>query len=122
MIDLSAVDGNSDNGKSETAADKALPVSLDLDSLEREGGRPGAFVFKHDGATFQMIDPQDIDWQDVLSGLRNPALFIRFAMSLEDQKRFFSLRVPAWKMNKLMQGYQEHYSIPDLGNANALPT
>lgn len=110
----------SDNGTA--AADTALPVSLDLDALEREGERPGPFLFQHEGQTFNMMDPQDIDWQDLLSGLRNPALFIRFAMSVQDQKRFFSLRVPGWKMNKLMKAYQDHYGIPDLGNANALLT
>jgi hypothetical protein len=106
----------------ETAADKVPAVALDLDTLEREGERPGPFTFQHEGIVFQMMDPQDVDWQDLLSGLRNPALFIRYAMSLDDQKRFFGLRVPGWKMNKLMMSYQEHYSIPDLGNANALLT
>lgn len=97
-------------------------LALDLDALEREGDRPGPFLFQHEGVTFTMLDPEDVDWQDLLSGMRNPALFIRYAMPVEDQKVFFAKRVPAWKMNKLMQGYQEHYSIPDLGNVNALRT
>ena len=97
-------------------------VGLDLDSLEREGERPGPFTFQFDGETYEMMDPQDIDWQDLLSGLRNPALFIRFAMTLESQKSFFGKRVPSWKMNKLMEAYQDHYGLPDLGNANALRT
>jgi hypothetical protein len=102
--------------------DNAGPVSIDLDTLEREDGRPGSFTFQHEGAVFQMLDPQDIDWQDLLSGLRNPALFVRFAMPVADQKRFFALRVPGWKMNRMMQAYQDHYGIPDLGNVNALRT
>jgi hypothetical protein len=98
------------------------PVTIDLDAMEREGAVPDAFTFKHEGNSFRMLDPQEIDWQDLLSGLRNPALFVRFAMPLEDQKKFFSARVPSWKMNKLMQAYQDHYGLPDLGNANALRT
>lgn len=103
--------------------EKKIPaVGLDLDALEREGERPGAFTFQFDGETYEMMDPQDIDWQDLLSGLRNPALFIRFAMTTESQKSFFGKRVPSWKMNKLMAAYQDHYGLPDLGNASALRT
>jgi hypothetical protein len=97
-------------------------VTLNLDVLEREGDVPGPFTFTHDGELYTMLDPQEVDWQDLLSGLRNPALFIRFAMSITDQKRFFAKRVPAWKMNKLMEAYTSHFNLPDLGNVSALRT
>jgi hypothetical protein len=97
-------------------------ATLDLDALEREGEHLQPFTFALDGETYTMVDPQEIDWQDLLAGTRNPALFIRFAMSIEDQKKFFGKRVPAWKMNRLMQAYQDHFGIPDLGNASALRT
>lgn len=97
-------------------------ISLDLDTLEREGDVPGPFTFTHDGEQYAMLDPQEVDWQDLLSGLRNPALFIRFAMPITDQKRFFAKRVPAWKMNKLMEAYTSHFNLPDLGNVSALRT
>lgn len=100
--------------------DKPLPVSLDLDSLEREGAKADPFTFHHQGRSYTMIDPQEIDWQDLLSGLRNPALFVRFALNTADQAEFFTSRVPAWKMNKLMEGYTKHYGLPDLGNLSAL--
>lgn len=103
-------------------AEKNPDVTLDLDSLEREGAVAETFSFQYEGHTYRMLDPQDIDWQDLLSGLRNPALFVRFAMPVEDQKQFFTARVAAWKMNKLMAAYQDHYGIPDLGNAAALRT
>lgn len=103
--------------------DKTQPkLGLDLDALEREGATPEPFTFQYDGRTWEMKDPQDIDWQDLLAGLRNPALFIRFAMEEGDQRLFFAKRVAAWKMNKLMQAYQDHFGIPDLGNASALRT
>ena len=105
----------------ETVPAAAEPkLGLDLDALEREGEVPGSFTFRHVGEIYTMVDPQEIDWQDLLSGLRNPALFVKFAMSSADQKRFFGARVPAWKMNKLMQGYREHFGLPDLGNVSAL--
>lgn len=96
--------------------------TLDLDALEREGAVAEKFTFTFGGRQYEMVDPQEIDWQDLLSGLRNPAMFIRFAMSAADQKEFFGARVPAWKMNRLMEAYQQHYGIPDLGNASALRT
>lgn len=103
-------------------SDDEKKVSFDLDALEREGVVAEPFTFQYDGEQYRMLDPQEVDWQDLLSGLRNPALFVRFAMPLDQQKDFFAKRVPAWKMNRLMKAYQEHYGIPDLGNANALLT
>lgn len=102
--------------------EKTPKLGLDLDVLEREGEVPEPFTFVYDGKTYRMKDPQEIDWQDLLAGLRNPALFIRFAMDLEDQRDFFGKRIPSWKMNKLMQAYQDHFGIPDLGNVSALRT
>ncbi len=97
-------------------------LTLNLDALEREGEVPGPFTFQADGDTYQMLDPKEVDWQDLLAGMRNPALFVRFAMPVEQQKKFFALRIPGWKMNALMQAYQDHFDIPDLGNAYALRT
>lgn len=101
---------------------KTAVVSLDLDALEREGEIAGPFTFQNEGHTFTMIDPQEIDWQDLVSAMRNPALFVRYALSLADQKVFFAQRVPGWKMNKLMEAYVAHFGLPDLGNASALRT
>lgn len=106
----------------EPAPAKQVSVALDLDALEREGAVAEPFTFQHLDHVYTMIDPQEIDWQDLLSGLRNPGLFVRYAMGLEDQKKFFGEKVPAWKMNKLMEAYQTHFGLPDLGNANALRT
>jgi hypothetical protein len=103
-----------------TAPPATPKLGLDLDALEREGEVAGPFTFRHDGVVYTMLDPQEIDWQDLLSGLRNPALFVKFAMGPEDQKKFFGSRVPAWKMNQLMKGYQDWFGLPDLGNLNAL--
>jgi hypothetical protein len=99
---------------------KAAKVALDLDSLEREGGPRVPFTFAHEGQTYTLVDPQEIDWQELLMGMRNPALFMRYALSEEDQRKFLSAKVPSWKMNILMEKYQEHYGLPNLGELNAL--
>lgn len=96
-------------------------VAMDLDALEREGAELKPFVFTHNGRQYTLVDPQEMDWQDLLSGLRNPALFLRYALPPADHREFFAGRLPSWKMIALMEGYTKHYGLPDLGNASALP-
>jgi len=98
----------------------AAPVDLDLDAVERDGTRPGPFVFRLDGQTFALTDPRDIDWQDLLIAQRNPLMFIKFTIGEEDYKRFLYLRVPEWKMERLMVGFFKHFGMSDYPEARAL--
>lgn len=93
---------------------------LNLDALEREGGSPEPFDFLLDGRRFILADPRDIDWQDLISAMRNPIIFFKMVLPADDQRDFFNAKIPAWKMNALMQGYQDHYGIPGQGEAAAL--
>ncbi len=93
--------------------------ALDLDKLEREGA-VGPFDFVLDGKRFMMSDPQEVDWQDLLSAMQNPTMFFRLVLPAEDQPEFFRTRLPSWKMNKLMAAYQDHYGLPNAGNAGGL--
>jgi hypothetical protein len=97
------------------------PAALDLDKLEREGGSPKPFDFVLEGKRYIMADPQEIDWQDLLSAMSNPVMFFRMVLPADDQRTFFRTRLPAWRMNKLMSAYQDHYGLPSQGNPNALP-
>lgn len=109
------------NGKVEQQeTEPVAPDGFDLDALERQGAAAAPFKFIHKGRQYTMLDPQEIDWQDLIQGLRNPALFVRFAMPIDQQRDFFTSRIEAWKMNALMEQYQKHYGLPDLGNASAL--
>ncbi len=98
----------------------AGPAALDLDKLDREGA-PGPFDFVLEGRRYIMSDPQDVDWQDLLSAMQNPVMFFRLVLPADDQTAFFTTRLPAWKMNKLMSAYQDHYGLPSAGNVNGLP-
>ncbi len=98
----------------------AEPVDLDLDSLERDGNRPGPFRLAVEGQRFTLIDPREIDWQDLMVAMRNPLMFIKFAMGDEGVTQFLALRVPEWKMEQLIIGYFKHFGMPDLPELRAL--
>lgn len=97
------------------------PMTLDLDSLEREGGSPLPFVFQLGGKRFMLSDPKEIDWQDLITALTNPYVFFKLTLPPDDQEAFFSSKVPSWKLNHLVEKYIEHYGLPTGGEASALP-
>lgn len=94
--------------------------ALDLDALEREGA-PGLFDFTLDGRRYIMSDPQEVDWQDLMAAMSSPTMFFRLVLPADDQTTFFTTRLPAWKMRKLMESYQNHYGLPNLGNPAGSP-
>lgn len=101
------------------AAVNTRPAALDLDTLEREGA-PQPFDFIHDGKRYMMSDPKEVDWQDLIAAMSNPHMFFRLVLPAEDRQTFFESRLPAWKMNILMQRYQDHYGLPNVPNAGGL--
>ena len=100
-----------------TANGAGPAASLDLDALEREGTNPPPFTFRLNGHTYTMVDRQEIDWQDLLTAMRNPIAFIKFAMSAADHALFLAERVPLWKMDILIESYFKHFGIPLPGEA-----
>lgn len=98
----------------------AVAVDLDLDALERDGSRPGPFTFRIEGQHFQLTDPQDVDWQDLLVAQRNPLMFIRFTLGEESYKRFLALKIPEWKIEKLMVQFFKHFGMTDSPEVRAL--
>lgn len=96
-------------------------AAMNLDELEREGGPTSPFDFVLEGKRYLLADPQDLDWQDIISAMSNPVMFFRLVLPAEDHSTFFRSRIPGWKMNALMRGYQNHYGLPNQGEAGALP-
>jgi hypothetical protein len=101
--------------------DKPAPVSLNLDTLEREGGTPEPFVVVLAGERLLLSDPAEVDWQKLMAAIRDPHVFFRLIIPPDDHKTFFDATLPGWKMNKLMQSYMEHYGLPSPGEAVASP-
>lgn len=104
----------------EPPAAPLAPVDLDLDALERDGSRPGPFTFRIEGQQFQLTDPQDVDWQDLLVAQRNPLMFIRFTLGEDNYKRFLALKIPEWKIEKLMVQFFKHFGMTDSPEVRAL--
>lgn len=109
--------------KPAVATAEAAKVSLDLDALEREGEGAGKepFTARHGGRVYTMIDPQEVDWQDLLACLNNPTLFFKYTLAGASRNEFLSTPMPTWKVNKLMADYLDHYGLPSLPNAFGLP-
>lgn len=89
-------------------------VTLDLDTLEREDRRD-PFTFLHDGHVYEIVDPREMDWQEQLRGFGDPIYFLQSSMSKDDVKRFFDTKMPAWKLDKILIAYREHFGLPSLG-------
>lgn len=104
------------------AQDKPPKVSLNLDTLDREGASD-PFCVVLDGHPYVLADPQELEWGILLSVASNPALFVRAAVPLKDADKFEQAvnRMPAWKVNKLADGYREHYGLPAPPEAAASP-
>lgn len=96
-------------------------VALDLDSMERENPK-APFTFRHGGKRFMMSDPQEIDWQKLLVALRDPVYFMSLALPADDRDDFFSMDMPGWKMNRLVEEYSKHYGLPSPGEAAGSPS
>lgn len=99
------------------------PDAIDLDSIEREGGTPMPFRFKMklpDGKqkTFVLSDPQEIDWQNLILAMRDPLMFLRLVLPPDDHTAFFGTPMASWKLNKLMERYQQHYGLTNLPEAS----
>jgi hypothetical protein len=95
----------------------AVAVSLDLDTLSKfdviDDAVEEEFTIRLKGHVFSMIDPRDIDWQDVFQSLRNPVMFMRYAMPADQQDLFYSLRMPAWQLGVVMERWHKHYKMAD---------
>jgi hypothetical protein len=87
-------------------------VTLDLDVLEREKA-PKPFYFRHLGARYLLVDPQEVDWQDLILAIGDTYTFFRTIVPADDRESFFAAKLPSWKMRALMDSYVQHYGLPN---------
>jgi hypothetical protein len=114
-----ALAGDADAALADTAKKiESLPAGVklatNLDTYEKE--RPSdPFWFQHEGKYFHMVDPEDVDFQDIIIGQENPRLMLHVLIDAEQRDAFFSLRMPMGKMKKLINDYTRHFGLTDLG-------
>lgn len=87
-----------------------LQVDLSLDDLEKERTRE-PYRTKVEGRVITLNDPQDIDWLDLMNIEDDPTQFVIHCMSDDDADFFMGLRIPAWKVNILMDAFMKHYGL-----------
>ncbi len=92
-------------------SDGAPVTHFDLDAVESEA-RAEVFTFTLGGEVFQMLPPEDADWQvtaDISegNGLRE---FIAELLG-DDYERFAAHKLPARKLNALIDACTRHYGV-----------
>lgn len=91
-----------------------VKLSSNLDTYENE--KPAEpFWFQHEGEYFRLVDPEDVDFQDILVGQENPRLMLHVLLEEGHRGRFFAKRLPIGKMKKLIMDYTKHFGMTDLG-------
>ncbi|RDG37964.1 hypothetical protein [Streptomyces corynorhini] len=90
---------------------------MDLDALEREGGRSaGPFTVRHGGRTYTLADPCDLHWRTIARLGADVDHDTR--VLLGDQADMFRCTpMPAWKMTRMVAAWREHHG---LGNPDRL--
>lgn len=97
--------------------DKPAGVALNLDTLTREvTAEPFVVIIGNKRREF--MDPNDMDWRDMMAALQNPEMIFRLALSEEDYKEVMAESISVYKMQVLSSAYMDHYGF-DPGNPPA---
>lgn len=88
-----------------------VKVALDLDRLEKEKvDEP--YWFHYEGTYFELMPAEDADWQDLAVGQENPRLLLHVILGDDEQRaQFFDLKLPLWKLKKLVEDYSAHFGM-----------
>lgn len=85
-------------------------VSLNLDALERENA-PKPFSVVLGGKRMVLLDAQEVDYRDLLALMTNPQDFFRLVVDPQHRQHVEDTKLPAWKLNRLVEAYLGHYGI-----------
>jgi hypothetical protein len=99
------------------AAKKAAApaVALDLDALEDEDD-PGPYVIRLGGAVYGLLGPQSLDYKELVGAIvaassGEPVKSLSILLEESEREAFWRNRIPAFKLEKLLRGWSEHYGI-----------
>lgn len=102
-------------------------VKLNLDTLEREQVRglpkkkPEPYTVEIGGRVLVFTDPIEIDAAILMRMEETPGRFFSAALSGEDLAHMLKVfetegALPGWKLQALLQGYQDYYGLDSMGN------
>jgi hypothetical protein len=95
----------------------SLKPLFNLDELENEKTSE-PFVFEFGGDVFELLDPKDIDWQDLLVIQENPRLTLHVIMPEDQRAQFLEKKLPMRKFEVLLNRWQQHFGLPTPGEDN----
>lgn len=87
-----------------------------LDDLENDRTSE-PFIFEYQETTFELLDPKDIDWQDLMVAQENPRLMIHVIMPEAQRPIFLEKKLPMRKLEALLTRWQQHFGLPSAGEA-----
>jgi len=87
-------------------------VVVDLDAYAKPNRKP-PFWFRHDGRSWLMRDPGEVDWQQQWAARRDPRLMIRLLLPPDQREDFLSREMPSDKLKHLMASFRTHYELND---------
>jgi hypothetical protein len=96
-------------------AEKTLADTAKKIEVLPPGVRLASNLDTYENQYFRMIDPEEVDFQDIIIGQENPRLMLHVLMDPDQRDTFFSLRMPMGKMKKLITDYTRHFGLTDLG-------
>jgi hypothetical protein len=98
-----------------SATKTAGPVHFNVDTYENENPVE-IFAAVIGKKRIEMVDPQDMDWQEV-GGIDDPESFADLAVPEEHRQHFLDTKMTVREVNALMDAYMQHYGLGDRGNA-----
>ena len=103
-------------------SDKPANVSINLDTLEREGGEPEPFVFVLGGDRFVCADIEGEDWKALMDISEDDPKETFTLLLGKDYEKFAKHKLPLWKLKALMKAWRDHTGALDMGDPLASST
>jgi hypothetical protein len=109
-----------------------VKLSSNLDTYEKEKPQE-PFWFQHGGAFFHLLDPDEVDFDDIIIVQENPRLMMHILLDPDQRGAYFDVikgqpadeesgrpevkgaPMKVGKMKKLVADYTRHYGLTDLG-------
>lgn len=95
-----------------------VKLATNLDTYEKE--KPGSpFWFQHGGAFFHLLDPDDVDFEDVVVVQEHPRLMMHILLDPTQRTAWSRATkdtpLTVGKMKRLVGDYTRHHGLTDLG-------
>lgn len=95
-----------------------VTLATNLDTYENEKPEK-PFWFQHGGGFFHLLDPDNVDFQDIVIVQENPRLMMHVLLDPQQRGAFADatgkMPLTVGKMKKLVSDYTRHHGLTNLG-------